>query len=145
MEHFGHLVGGPAERFEAPGLHALNFLIQDALGGGGMASLRIDPQGQGLWSDGAGDGDRRAASLGRRGVCVTSADGNGATPTGILAGLRVLELGQVLAGPYAGAIFADLGAEVTKVERLDGGDDGRSYGGAVSRRRFAHLPGIQSR
>jgi len=40
------LVKGPAERFEAPGLHALNFLIQDALGGGGMASLRIDPQGK---------------------------------------------------------------------------------------------------
>jgi len=40
------LVQGPAERFEAPGLHALNFLIHDALGGGGMASLRIDPQGK---------------------------------------------------------------------------------------------------
>jgi hypothetical protein len=46
VEHFGHLVGGPAQRFEAPGLHALNFLIEDALGGGGMASLRIDPQGK---------------------------------------------------------------------------------------------------
>ncbi len=56
---------------------------------------------------------------------MTSADG---TPNGILAGLRVLELGQVLAGPYAGAIFADLGAEVTKVERVDGGDDGRRMG-----------------
>jgi hypothetical protein len=40
------LVNGPARRFEAPGLHALNFLIEDALGGGGMASLRIDPQGK---------------------------------------------------------------------------------------------------
>jgi hypothetical protein len=37
---------GPAERFEAPGLNALNFLISDALGGGGMASRRIDPQGK---------------------------------------------------------------------------------------------------
>jgi len=46
VAQLGHLVGGPAERFEAPGLHALNFLIQDALGGGGMASLRIDPQGK---------------------------------------------------------------------------------------------------
>jgi hypothetical protein len=46
IAHFGHLVGGPAERFEAPGLHALNFLMADALGGGGMASLRIDPQGK---------------------------------------------------------------------------------------------------
>ncbi|GAC1345977.1 MAG: CoA transferase [Acetobacteraceae bacterium] len=54
-------------------------------------------------------------------------DGEGGGP-GILAGLRVLELGQVLAGPFAGAIFADLGAEVLKVERVDGGDDGRRMG-----------------
>jgi hypothetical protein len=46
VAQLGHLVAGPAERFEAPGLHALNFLIADALGGGGMASLRIDPQGK---------------------------------------------------------------------------------------------------
>ncbi len=47
---------------------------------------------------------------------------------GILAGLRVIELGQVLAGPYVGAIFADLGAEVIKVERPEGGDDARRMG-----------------
>jgi formyl-CoA transferase len=47
---------------------------------------------------------------------------------GILAGLRVIELGQVLAGPFAGAILADLGAEVIKIERPDGGDDGRRMG-----------------
>ncbi len=47
---------------------------------------------------------------------------------GVLAGVTVLELGQVLAGPFAGAIFADLGAEVIKVERRDGGDDGRRMG-----------------
>jgi hypothetical protein len=46
VEHLGHLVVGPAERFEAPGLNALNFLIRNALGGGGMASRRIDPQGK---------------------------------------------------------------------------------------------------
>jgi len=45
-EHFRHLVDGPVERFEAPGLHAFNFVLQNALGGGGMASLRIDPQGK---------------------------------------------------------------------------------------------------
>jgi hypothetical protein len=45
-EHFRHLIFGQVERFEAPGLHAFNFLLQDALGGGGMASLRIDPQGK---------------------------------------------------------------------------------------------------
>jgi hypothetical protein len=46
VAHLGHLVEGPAERFEAPGLNALNFLISNALGGGGMASRRIDPQGK---------------------------------------------------------------------------------------------------
>ena len=46
LEHLSHLVGGPAKRFEAPGLNAFNFLISDALGGGGMASRRIDPQGK---------------------------------------------------------------------------------------------------
>jgi hypothetical protein len=44
--HFRHLAQGPVRRFEAPGLHAFNFLIHNALGGGGMASLRIDPQGK---------------------------------------------------------------------------------------------------
>ncbi len=44
--HFRHLVTGPVERFDAPGLHAVNFLLHGALGGGGMASLRIDPQGK---------------------------------------------------------------------------------------------------
>lgn len=47
-----------------------------------------------------------------------------------LTGIRVLELGQVLAGPFAGAIFSDLGAEVTKLERPGGGDDARQMGPA---------------
>jgi hypothetical protein len=46
LEHFRPLVEGPVRRFEAPGLHAFNFLLERALGGGGMASLRIDPQGK---------------------------------------------------------------------------------------------------
>jgi hypothetical protein len=45
-DHFRHLVAGEVQRFEAPGLGAFNFLLQGALGGGGMASLRIDPQGK---------------------------------------------------------------------------------------------------
>ncbi|MFN7642175.1 MAG: CaiB/BaiF CoA transferase family protein [Burkholderiales bacterium] len=45
-----------------------------------------------------------------------------------LAGLIVVELGQVLAGPFAGAIFADLGAEVIKIERPEVGDDARQMG-----------------
>jgi len=44
--HFSGLVEGPVQRFDAPGLDAVNFLLQGALGGGGMASLRIDPQGK---------------------------------------------------------------------------------------------------
>ena len=50
--------------------------------------------------------------------------------TGVLTGVRVLELGQVLAGPFAGAILADLGAEVVKLERVNGGDDARAMGPA---------------
>lgn len=46
LAHFEGIVEGPVERFEAPGLNALNFLLQHALGGGGMASPRIDPQGK---------------------------------------------------------------------------------------------------
>ena len=37
----------PVECFYMPGPHALNFLLHDALGGGGVASLRVDPQGKG--------------------------------------------------------------------------------------------------
>ena len=46
----------------------------------------------------------------------------------MLEGIRVLELGQVLSAPFAGAIFADLGAEVLKIERVEGGDDARRMG-----------------
>ena len=49
---------------------------------------------------------------------------------GPLEGLRVVELGQVFAAPFAGAILADLGAEVVKVERIEGGDDARRMGTA---------------
>ena len=46
----------------------------------------------------------------------------------MLNGVRVLELGQVLSAPFAGAILGDLGAEVLKIERADGGDDARRMG-----------------
>jgi len=45
-EHFRGSVDGPVARFEAPGLHAFNFVLDNALGGGGMASLRLDAQGK---------------------------------------------------------------------------------------------------
>jgi hypothetical protein len=44
--HFGELVKGPVERFELPNLGALNFLLHQALGGGGTVSLRTDAQGK---------------------------------------------------------------------------------------------------
>ncbi len=44
--YFAHLAHGPVERFDVPGLHALNFLLHEALGGGGMSSLRSDPLGK---------------------------------------------------------------------------------------------------
>ena len=45
-----------------------------------------------------------------------------------LSGLRVLELARILAGPWAGQLLADLGAEVVKVERPGTGDDTRAWG-----------------
>ncbi|MCB4820432.1 CaiB/BaiF CoA transferase family protein [Roseicella aerolata] len=45
-----------------------------------------------------------------------------------LDGVRVIEVGQALAGPLAGAVLADMGAEVIKIEKPDGGDDARIWG-----------------
>ncbi len=43
---FAHLVHGEVRRYDLPGTHALNFTLQEALGGGGIASVRMDPQGK---------------------------------------------------------------------------------------------------
>ncbi len=45
-----------------------------------------------------------------------------------LAGLKVVELARILAGPWAGQLLADLGADVVKVERAETGDDTRHWG-----------------
>ena len=47
-KYLAHLVKGPITRFEVPGIHAFNFVCEQALGGGGMASLRNDPLGKGM-------------------------------------------------------------------------------------------------
>src|SRR5215831_3680224 len=52
----------------------------------------------------------------------------GGLMAGPLAGLPVLELARILAGPWAGQILADLGADVVKVERKGAGDDTRGWG-----------------
>ncbi|MDP3859088.1 MAG: acyclic terpene utilization AtuA family protein [Stagnimonas sp.] len=44
--YFAHFTPSKVERFEIPGLGGFNFLLHNALGGGGMASLRYDPQGK---------------------------------------------------------------------------------------------------
>jgi crotonobetainyl-CoA:carnitine CoA-transferase CaiB-like acyl-CoA transferase len=57
--------------------------------------------------------------------------GPGGTRTGPLVGVRVLELGNFIAGPFAGQLFGDYGAEVIKVEAPDGGDPMRHWGVTV--------------
>ncbi|MBT8079726.1 MAG: DUF1446 domain-containing protein [Gammaproteobacteria bacterium] len=46
-QRFAHFLEGPVERFLMPGPAAINFVLHDVLGGGGVASLRNDPQGKG--------------------------------------------------------------------------------------------------
>ena len=47
-DYFAHLVKGTVTRYEVPGIHALNFVMTEALDGGGMASIRYDTLGKGM-------------------------------------------------------------------------------------------------
>jgi len=44
--HFGDFCRGTVTRYDLPRIHALNFVLTRSLGGGGTASLRLDPQGK---------------------------------------------------------------------------------------------------
>lgn len=44
--HFSYMLKGEVTRWDLPGIHAVNFLLRHSLGGGGVASLRADPQGK---------------------------------------------------------------------------------------------------
>ena len=68
-EHFRDVIKGSVERFELPNLHALNFLLHGALGGGGTVTLRTDAQAK-VYSSAllrlvldVPDADARAAGL----------------------------------------------------------------------------------
>jgi crotonobetainyl-CoA:carnitine CoA-transferase CaiB-like acyl-CoA transferase len=49
-------------------------------------------------------------------------------PTGALAGIRVLDMSRILAGPWATQLLGDLGADVLKIEKPGAGDDTRGWG-----------------
>lgn len=65
-----------------------------------------------------------------------------ANTRGALAGLRIVDLSRVLAGPYSTMLLADFGAEVIKVERPDAGDDTRNWGPPWFRGQSTYFLGI---
>lgn len=77
---------------------------------------------------------------------MVGADASEDKRDGPLAGLRVLEICQIAAGPFAGSLLADLGADVVKIENPDGGDNMRGWppltageGGEIYSENFASV------
>ena len=83
-EFFGPLVRGPVERYELPNLGALNFVLHQALDGGGTVSLRTDAQGKTMarrccaWRSKPMSEVRRDGRVAR--LCVRSTGRKSATP-----------------------------------------------------------------
>ena len=65
--------------------------------------------------------------------------GRVSSSAGALRGLRVVEAGQLIAGPFCGHLFADHGAELIKVEAPGSGDPMRTWGG-IYKGRIATRP-----
>ena len=59
-----------------------------------------------------------------------------------LAGIRVLDLSRILAGPWCGQVLADLGAEVIKIEHPERGDDTRDWGIRVGGRNTCYFNSV---
>ena len=69
---------------------------------------------------------------------------NSASGAGPLAGMVTLDLTQILAGPMCTMVLADMGADVIKIEKPNGGDDNRRMGTAVHQGLVGGVSGRQS-
>lgn len=56
-----------------------------------------------------------------------------------LTGMKIVDLSQVLAGPYCSMVLADMGAEVIKVEKYPNGDDTRQMGPYVKEESYMYM------